>query len=1225
MSTIPAAPPRSHVASLQGADQPDAMVAQMRRLVGRNASRWKRLRVLEAAGLALSAPLAYLWSAFLLDNAIHLPVWGRLLAALGLVALVLVLGVRLVRRMRDLRLSEDEVALAIERQTPGGVQNRLINALQLARGAGIGGDGLAPAVVRENYANLSAATLSAAVPGRPALLRAGLAALLVGVGLAFWALSPEHFSNAASRILMPLADVAPIYRTYFEVQEGDIEGEGDVTIHVRILKGHPQSLIVTRTQHGTTASETIAVPEEASEVAYTFGAVRESLSYTIRGGDYTTPVYRIDVPAFVHLSLVRATLHHPAYTGRAPTHFERGGGDLEALRGSRAELTFVFDHPVSEAVLRLERLAGRGNRATVSSVPLELPSATEARGELDFEDAVAYELVVRQGDREPQVLGPFTVHVLDDQSPKLTLSGLDRQGEVTVDAAVTLRVDATDDIGLEKVGLFFRRAGDEAWKDIIIWPAERRTELSRTHDLLLAALGAAEGDALELVLRAVDTDPRKKGEWVTGVPQKIVVGGFGVALQRQYEQLLQSEAQLKTVLAAQDQAAEKTVALMQKLDPASGLRWDDVKTVEGLHTVTAELARAQETLRQTAGRVAREMPAQAGNLRVSVGMLADTEMIRAIRVLQSVPGRDGPQAKRAALADARLTQERTARSLREVVEHFIELRHDWELANMIAFVEMLSERQLRLRDQSRRHAQAPPAEPLRGSMKNRQVKMLDLVKLTVPAFAGLAERTRPVEPILADGFGAAATALGAAPLHAMLGRAAEEAGAGQWSQTATTQDAAAKELAAVFARLKKAQGDAALKALEALKQRARSDLEAQKELEKLQAGSTEKFTELKDKMKLEDILHMREAGGGKADPNAKGYVNDYLLPESYKASLSPPDSGKRQQFDILKLADAPGKTPSFPKQSDRTANKIGNPPIQEKFDDLVGKLLEEADEMQKKYETYNLNAAFNINEPGDIGKQAGDLNSTAASAATGNQKPPTVNVGGASRAGRRGARAHGLVVGEESINRRGRDKVQEGQEKASDQAGTIRERKSGDWQKDTSTGVGGKKVEGDNEVKFSLEDAGKWSDDIAKRLGKPQEKNFIVERKDGRLDPRVAEMLRDMTSHQEQLIERVKAVRKELRNLYLPTDHVDEVLAKLMSNLEALKDEPSPDLFRQQAQALDQLRSTMRVLQGPTSGFQPSLPRERTLHGRTVDEPAREALPGYEEAVKRYYERLAGQ
>src|SRR5207237_9296092 len=121
---------------------------------------------------------------------------------------------------------------------------------------------------------------------------------------------------------------------------------------------------------------------------------------------------------------------------------------------------------------------------------------------------------------------------------------------------------------------------------------------------------------------------------------------------------------------------------------------------------------------------------------------------------------------------------------------------------------------------------------------------------------------------------------------------------------------------------------------------------------------------------------------------------------------------------------------------------------------LVGKTLEEAHEIHKKYETYDLNAAFNINEPGEVGKQAGDLNSTAASAATGNMKPPTTNVGGASRAGRRGARAHDLAVGQESISRRGRDKVQEGQEQVGDEPGATRARKSEDLQKDTTPGVG---------------------------------------------------------------------------------------------------------------------------------------------------------------------------
>lgn len=1233
MSTTPIAPPdRRSPRSLPA--NPDGMVEQMRRLVRTNARRWKRLVALEALAITIAVPLAYLWGIFLLDNTVYLPVWGRLLAGGLFVVGMCFLAVRLVQRLALLRLSEDEVALAIERQAPGGVQNRLINALQISRGAGSIPTNMTPALVRENFDHLQKTTLPRATSGRPALVKLGLAIVLVAIGAGFWALRPDHFLNAANRLFMPFANIEPLYRTRLIVEPGDIEAEGDVAIRIRIEGEMPEFLTVTRQVQGQRLTEKIAVAGDGEVVPYTFLAVHQNLTYSVSGGDYTSPVFRIDVPTNPRLSLVRATYHSPAYTGREPFTSERSGGDLEALQGSRADVTFVFDHPAAKAALLLERAAPiskDGVPAALDRIDLTAVSPTEFQGTIPFGSVVGYEVEVQASDRPPARMGPFAVRVLIDQNPKLELTGLENQGEISVDSSMPLRIRASDDIGLVKVGLFYRRPNRDAaadeWQSIAIWPAEKTTEFTQTHDLLLAALAVAEGDQLELALRAIDNDPLKKGQWITGNPQKLLVGGEGAALQRLYEQILRTETELKGLIAGQRQLADRAIEQIKKLDPASGIRWDDMKNVTALNTSVAELAKAQEQLRQTASRCARDMAQQAGNLRISIGMLADTEIIRAIRILESLASRETPQAKRAVLAESRLTQDRTVRSMEEILEQYIVFRQDWETGHMIPFVEMLAEREVKLRDQSRKNAAAGKVpEILQASMKRRQAKVQELVNLARPAFEGMSERVKSIEPGLSSAFKNAAVALAAPALQLLLTQAGEEANAGHWTQAAEKQDAAAKELGGLYARLKKAQAEAALAALNALKQKAKSDIEAQKALEKLQAGTDKTFMDdISDKLKLEDILHMRDPGAGKKGDDTKIKPDNYLFPDSSVASLNAPDKGIRQDFNILKLATSPGKTPSFPKQSDRDANKITKAPIQEKFDDLVGQLLEEADEIQKKYETYNLNTSFNINEPGEIGKQGGDLNSTAASAATGNMKPPTSNVGGASRAGRRGARAHGMVVGDESINRRGRDKVQEGQEKVGDQAGTIKEKKSGDMQKDTSTGIGGKKVEGDNEVKFSMEDAGKWTDDMTKRMDKAQAKNFIVERKDGRLDPRVAEMLRDLNNRQDQVIERVKAIRKELKNLYLPTEHLDEILAQLQANQEALKAQPEPEIFRLQSQALDQLRSTVRVFQAPTSGFQPSLPRERALHGRVLDEPARDPLPGYEEAVKRYYENLSGQ
>jgi len=80
-----------------------------------------------------------------------------------------------------------------------------------------------------------------------------------------------------------------------------------------------------------------------------------------------------------------------------------------------------------------------------------------------------------------------------------------------------------------------------------------------------------------------------------------------------------------------------------------GLRWDDQKTLAALAAAMREQAKAQEQLRQTAGTVARDLVTAAGNLRFSLGMLTDTEMVRAIRVLEGVQSKDDSagQARRA--------------------------------------------------------------------------------------------------------------------------------------------------------------------------------------------------------------------------------------------------------------------------------------------------------------------------------------------------------------------------------------------------------------------------------------------------------------------------------------------------------------------------------------------------------------------------------------------------
>jgi hypothetical protein len=512
-------------------------------------------------------------------------------------------------------------------------------------------------------------------------------------------------------------------------------------------------------------------------------------------------------------------------------------------------------------------------------------------------------------------------------------------------------------------------------------------------------------------------------------------------------------------------------------------------------------------------------------------------------------------------------------------------------------------------------------------MERRQLKVLELCKLIQPAFTGLASRLESQQPDLAKAFQSGAGILGGEPLQQPMMRAAAAAKAGQWQDAVQHQTTAAEQLTALHDQLFKAQTDAAQKVLAALKEKMKSDLQAQKELEKLAPGTADAFLKdftglltIEDLMRIQDVVGSVKSKGSGEQPDFK---NSPLLEVDRKTIELDKDSGVRQDPYTLKLGKVAEKTPILKMYKGDEGNKV-KPFVQEKFDDLVGKLLDETEELHKDFQSIKLNTNQNNNDPGEVSKVGGALNSTGAVTATGNKRPPTTESGGLSKTGRLGARATGQIADDEGVDRRGRDKALDGQQRVADQAGIQKMTKSDDMQKNGSTGVGGKKVESDNTT-FSLHDAGKWSDEFAKRMDKAQAKHNIVERQGDKMDAKTAAMMRDLTSKQEQVIERLKAIKKELRNLYLPTEHIDELSAALEANRVSLKEQPDADTFRLQLQTLDRLRGSLLVFRGANAGFEPSLPRERALQGRVLDERGAPGMPGYEDAVRQYYLKLAEQ
>ena len=1237
---------------------PSDLLLELQRLVERNTRHWKRLIVLELLAVLIAAPLAYLWVVFALDILVHLPRWGRVATSAVFCLVVVGLGRWIWRRWRAVRLTQDQVALAIEQQSPGST-NQLINSLQLAREAGTAGSDHGRAVLRENHASLQRLHLRQAAKLRPALIRLGFAGVAIAIGVGFYIFKQDQFTNSAARLFQPFAKIAPLYRTTLQVEPGDVQAMPGraVTIRVRIQGERPAKLAVVQFTGDTRSVEQVSVPAGTGPVNFTFRNLQRSLTYTVTGGDYTTPVYNIDVPLPPQVNLVRAVLHLPAYTRVAPQKIETHGGDLEALHGTRAEVTFVLDQPADTATLLLDGAADKTatdpsttDKAAPKTAanspsgprPIELRrlSPTEFGGEIVFKNVTGYQVRAQRGNQTPGASLKYNLHALPDQPPQPTLTGPDKQAEVQLGGELRLKLGATDDFGLVETGLFARKLGvtakagtnaptsDDGWQVVAHWPQpELKRQWQLDHSLAIASLGAIEGDRIELALRARDADPAKGQTWSVSDTCTLLVGGEGTVFQVLYEQILQSEADLQRLIVRQQEGVRETARWIQKLDPAAGLRLDDQKNLTALATAMRDQAKQQEQLRLSAGGVARGFVSAAGNLRFSVAMLADTEMVRAIRILESVPTKDDPQGKRAGLAEARATQERTIRSLNEILEQYVRFRQDWELANMTPFVKMLADRQATLRDESTAHAApaAQPATPLAiKSAGLRQAKVAALTGLAQTAIAGVAERVTAVDALLGKAFSDASVAFDSSGAKTAMQQAATYTVATQWTAAAAAQTRAAAALTAIHARLKQAAAEAIARAMKEVEIK-ESLLAKQKALEKMMPGSGDKSVLFRqDLASLSDVVQMRETVAGKNGPGDKDKDRGTqpAIPPDLGSKLKTQESDARPDLSTIFLGTRAEKTAKIPGLEGLTPNQITAPLVPDKLEDLVGKLLEEADEMEEKFDTLALNSGAVAVDPGEVSKMGGRLNSNAATSTTGNKKPPTANVGGMSGTGRQGARSYGKVAGSESPNMRGRDKVQEGQFEAPDQEGVLKEKKTDDMQKDQSTGIGGKRVESDD-TKFSLANKGEWQDKFADRMQKPQAVNHIVERQGKPLDPKVAALLRDLDGDQKQLIERANALRKELKNLYLPTDHLDDLIAQLNQNLEKLREAPNAETFRTQQELLDRLRSEARVFHRASMGFQPSLPRNQQVRGRILDEPAGPPLPAYARAVKDYFRKLA--
>lgn len=455
--------------------------------------------------VAAGGLLACLLTMVLLDNSLMLTGWQILLgwAAFGVSAVSL--GAFLFHRLVIRPPGEDRLALLYESRVEG-VENRLINAVQMIAADQTERDPVACAMVMENAALLDLSTTSQAVDYRR-VRQMGTVAGTFAVLLAFYGvLWPAWMANGMARVLRPLAPRTHLLATEPMVTPGNvhlIEG-APLTITAAIHsspQGRPPETVSLEYRVGQLDWTSRAMTRGAAdEFDYLFAAVPEPMEYRVRAGRSVSPSYVVHVQMRPRIEALHVKLTQPAYAGGKSRQLPRNTGHGTALEHSMVDLAITGTKPLS---------AGQVKMSDNHQIPLTISSdGMQATGRFELRRSCTYTITITDAMGLANLDPPrYALIAEPDQPPVLTVPRPGRELTLPLDATLPLAIEAYDDVGLASIGLQVR-TGTADWKTVQEWKVGNAANHHlATATLALGTWGLKAGDMLLYRGIATDTKP----------------------------------------------------------------------------------------------------------------------------------------------------------------------------------------------------------------------------------------------------------------------------------------------------------------------------------------------------------------------------------------------------------------------------------------------------------------------------------------------------------------------------------------------------------------------------------------------------------------------------------------------------------------------------------------------------------------------------------------------